>query len=404
MGRRRIRHPLALGALTLGVLTLGVVVVGAGHTNAGPGAATVPVQAAPLAVSYVAGNFCLSRNSPEQYAAMFDAEPGGVIGADYQRATRMSNGKVLWTFQDAEIRLPTGGSTLVHNIGMIQSGTCFTVHVGGTPAAPRPWLFADQTVPFSHWYWPLDSTMGSDGRMYVYLAEMVERGERYLTRVEPMSTVVAAINVQTGSVESAGPARNSSAELYGWATETDDRWTYLYAHCHRQFGYDFGMHDFSCSARITVARVPKGNLFATPQYWVGNGWSTRPELASPILETAGRHVNALDVMRVNNRWMAVIKLDDWFGDTVLVESAIRPMGPFDTIMSIPAVPKCDPAVCNTYHASWIPDGPAGRMTIGLSNNRWDGILTGVYRPSYFTIPAPAYLVSPADRCSLGHCG
>jgi hypothetical protein len=44
------------------------------------------------------------------------------------------------------------------------------------------------------------------------------------------------------------------------------------------------------------------------------------------------------------------------------------------------------------------------MTIGLSNNRWDGVLSEVYRPSFLTIPTPPYQVSPADRCSLGHCG
>jgi hypothetical protein len=44
------------------------------------------------------------------------------------------------------------------------------------------------------------------------------------------------------------------------------------------------------------------------------------------------------------------------------------------------------------------------MTIGLSNNRWDGVLSEVYRPSFLTIPTPPYQVSPAVRCSLGHCG
>ena len=46
------------------------------------------------------------------------------------------------------------------------------------------------------------------------------------------------------------------------------------------------------------------------------------------------------------------------GDTILVESAPRPIGPFETIATLHAVPKCA-AVCNTYYASWTAgdDGP-----------------------------------------------
>ena len=392
------------------LLALGMAAVTFGHTRAAAGPELLAPTASPLSGSYLAGNFCLVRNTPEQYATMFDSEPGGVIGADYQRATPMPNGDVLWTFQDAEIRLPNGHSTLVHNIGLIQSGTCFAILIGGTREAPQPWLFASDTVPFAHWYWPMDATMGADGRMYVYLAEMFERGSYYLDRVEPTSTAVAAIDIDNWDVEHQGPARDSSPSLYGWTSATDDRWTYLYAHCYRQFGYDlhrdgwFRVHDSSCTAKVTLSRVPRGELFAAPQYWTGNGWSSIPERASPILQTAGRVVNAADITHVNNRWLVVVKVDDWFGNTILVESSPRPTGPFDTIMTLPATPKCDAAVCNTYFASWIPKGPDGTMTIGLSNNRWDGVFSDVYRPTYRTIPTPAFTMSPADRCQLGHCG
>mgnify|MGYP000172584794 CR=1 FL=1 len=55
-----------------------------------------------------------------------------------QFALDLANGKVLWTFQDAEVRLPGGTSTLVHNIGMIQQGNCFTVLMSGSAADPQP--------------------------------------------------------------------------------------------------------------------------------------------------------------------------------------------------------------------------------------------------------------------------
>lgn len=360
------------------------------------------------ASSFVAGNFCLTRNTTEQYEAMFDSEPAGVIGADYQRATQLPNDKVLWTFQDAEVRLANGTSTLVHNIGMIQSGSCFAVFFGGTSTNPEPWLFSSETTPFFHWYWPLDATMGNDGRVYVYLAEMFERGASYLEHVEPTSTAIAAINIDNGNIEAQGPAHNDSAALYGWTSETDDDWTYLYAHCYRQFGYDpffngVRIHDSDCTAEVHVARVPNGAHFAQHEYWTGNGWSTRPDRAEPILETGGRLVNPADITHVDNQWLAVIKVDDWFGDKILIEASSRPTGPFETIETIYATPKCDPSVCNTYFASWIPNTTDDELTIGLSNNRWDGILSDVYRPTYQTVARPGRQHSPANRCSIGHC-
>ena len=367
----------------------------------------VPSQGAPGRAPFVAGTVCLAHTGTDQLDAMFAAEPGGVIGADYQRATTLPNGNVLWTFQDAEVRLPDGRRTLVHNIGMMQVGACFSVLMSGTMSDPQPWLFPQETTPFSHWYWPLDAAVGSDGRVHVFAAEMYERGPGYLTRVEPTTTAVASIDISSWNVVAERPATNSGNSLYGWSVAHDDRWTYLYAQCHRQFGFDpfftVFAHDQSCSNIVTVGRVPVGQIFAQPTYWTGSGWSTNPQLAVPVIDPTGRFASATDVVRHNNRWVAVTKVDDWFGDQIFIEEASRAVGPFHRIATLTAVPKC-PVDCNTYYASWIPTANANVMMFGLSNNRWDGIATEVYRPRYVTVAAPAYQMSPADRCALGYCG
>jgi hypothetical protein len=241
----------------------------------------------------------------------------------------------------------------------------------------------------------------------VFLAEMFERGRTYLSHVEPTSTVVAILDARTLEVVSLASATNGSADLYGWSIASDDDWTYLYAQCHRQFGYDpfFGGaigHDRDCVAKVTVARIPVAQPFAAPTYWTGAGWSARSALSTPVFETVGRIANPTDVVHRSNRWLAVTKVADWWGDTILVESAPRPVGPWETIATIPASSKCA-GECNTYYASWIAGADGPTMTIGLSNNRWDGLLSWVYRPSFFTIPTPPYRISPADRCSLGYC-
>lgn len=390
-----------------------VVVVLAGMTTAGQAeSAPLPIvehSPAEASVSYLAGDFCLPGNTADDLDSMFDSEPGGVIGADYQRATRLPNGNVLWTFQDAEIRLPTGRSTIVHNIGMMQIATCFSVLMSGTRAKPEPWLFASETTPFQHWYWPMDAAMGSDGGVYVYLVEMFERGTRYLDHVVPTSTAVAAIDIETWNVEFLGSAGDDSSDLYGWSSESDEEWTYLYAHCYRQFGYDLGpngffrIHDLDCADELRVARVPRGELFAPYEYWTGGGWSRHRWQARPILETEGRLVNAADISYIEGQWLAIVKIDDWFGSEILVESSSRPTGPFQTVAVIGATPQCDPGICNTYFASVIPGGDDGEIIIGLSNNRWDGVLSPVYRPTFRTIVAPTHRIARPNRCAIGQC-
>ena len=357
--------------------------------------------------TYAAGSVCLARITPDQLDQLFVAEPGGVVGADYQRATPLSNGTVLWTFQDAEVRLPNGSTTLVHNIGMIQRGTCFTVLMSGTAADPQPWLYASSTAKFAHWYWPLGAEMGADGRVYVFMAEMVERGPGYLSRVEPISTVVAGVNIDSLDIEVYSAPANASPALYGWSIESDNTWTYLYAQCHRQFGFDpyiyVYAHDGQCAPIVTVARVPRGQLLAAPRYWSGERWVSDPAAAVPVIDVAGRMVNATQIVRSNGSWMAITKVGDWWGDRIVVERAARAVGPFSIVADIAAVPKC--AVdCNTYFASWIPSSDPMRLVFGLSHNRWDGIATDVYRPTFGSVPAPAPTMSTADRCSLGYCG
>ena len=357
--------------------------------------------------TYEAGTVCLAGVTPDQLDQLFVTEPGGIVGADYQRATPLSNGSVLWTFQDAEVRLPNGSTTLVHNIGMVQRDHCFTALMSGTAADPQPWLYASETTKFAHWYWPLGAEMGADGRVYVFMAEMVELGPGYLTLVEPIATVVAGVDIDDLDVEFYGAPANAGPSLYGWSIESDGTWTYLYAQCHRQFGFDsfidvYG-HDTQCSSIVTVARVPRGQLLAAPSYWTGSGWSSDDAAAVAVIDTAGRTVNPSQFVRANNNWMAITKVGDWWGDRVLVERAIRPTGPFSIVADIAAVPKC--AVdCNTYFASWIPSADPTQLVYGLSHNRWDGIATEVYRPTFASVPAPKYRMSTADRCSLGYCG
>lgn len=387
----------------------------------------------------LAPDVCLPDLSPASLDTLFYSYPAGIVGADYARTLRVPSGDVLWTFQDAKVLLPGDEVAVLHNIGMVQRGNCFTVLRSGTDGAPRPWLFAEDTIDRQRWFWPLDAELGSDGKVYVYLADTRELPpppppdpeadgpdpdapepdppRDYLFHTVPHGTFVAQIDPDTWTVEFYGVPTDASADLYGFSIESDSRWTYFFAQCHRQFGFDpyvFGVlaHDRSCSDRVTVARVPRGQLFDPPSYWDGHGWTSDSSRAAPIIEQTGRFANPTQFLFSNNHWVAVTKIDDWWGDTVVVERARRPTGPFDHVAAFRPQAVC--GECNTYFASWViapsqPEqeskrvDPTTPLTISLSNNRWDGQASAFYRPTFFTVPAPPDLPASADRCALGHC-
>lgn len=372
-------------------------------------------------------DICLPDTTPASLDTLFFSEPARIIGADYPRTLTLPNGHVLWTFQDAKMRLPNGSIRVLHNLGMVQNANCFTMLRSGTASNPRSWLFADQTTPLVKWHWPLDSVMGTDGNVYVYVAEMREipvpppddpddpdappPGDGYLDHTVPVATRVARVNPENWNVEWYGTAFNDSPDLYGFSIESDAEWTYFFAQCHRQFGFDpyvFGIlaHDRSCSDRVTVARVPRGQLFETYRYWNGLDWVTDKSQAVPIIDQSGRFASPTQFLFRNNHWTAVTKLDDWWGKDIVVEQSRRPTGPFDEVARFTAQPKCVDD-CNTYFASFATgqNDEAGStpLVVSLSHNRWDGTATSLYRPSFFTIDAPPDIAASADRCTLGHC-
>lgn len=364
---------------------------------------------------------CLGSTGPDALSTLFDTEPGGLIAADYQRAIALPDGRTLWLFQDATIRLPPPNAPtttvpdepeppterLLHNIGMIQTGTCFEVLRSGTTEDPGPWLFPGETFPFGHWFWPLDATMGTDGRLYVYVAEMIERGALYLSATEPLSTRIVAVDLGSMTVTFAGYPPNGSTSLYGFSITTDDTWTYLYAHCHRQFGFDpgpylVGAHDKSCSANVPVSRVPRGRLFDAPTYWDGAAWQADSLRAVPVIPIAGRSINPSQVRWTGTEFVAVTKVGDWFGSTIYLDRAPRAEGPWTNYARLAATPKCAMLVCNTYFASWVPWDDQGDYVIGLSHNRWDGRVSVVNRPTFMTAPPPGDF-GFALRCEFVDC-
>jgi hypothetical protein len=378
---------------------------------------TPPVRAAPT---------CIGGTDVGSLDRLFDAEPGGMVAADYQRAIELPDGRTLWLFQDATVELPPPPPPgpndpppppgtpppethrLLHNVGLLQTGTCFDLLRSGTAADPASWLFAGQTTQFGRWFWPLDAEMGSDGRLYVFMAEMLEQGPLYLSYTTPISTRAVAIDVGRMRPVWYGTPGDSTGALYGFSIASDQRWTYLYAHCHRQFGHSTvglfpGAHDFDCADDVFVGRVRKGQVLDQPAYWDGSTWQNDRNRAVPVMPREGRAINPSQIRWTGTEFVAVTKVGDWFGDTIVFDRAPAAQGPWTTYTRMPATPKCSPNACNTYFASWIPGGgDKGYDMIGLSHNVWSGELSVVNRPTFHQL-APPGSHSRATRCALVDC-
>jgi len=323
----------------------------------------------------------------------FDGGVDGLVGADYQRTVRLPDGRVLWFVQDAVVTGTGGRTHLVHNAGILQRGPCFTLLRGGPPDRPAAWLAPELTTPYERWFWPLGSALATDGTLRVLLAEMHERGDHYLARSEPVATWMVTLDSVTLAVLALGPAPDASAALYGWSVASDRRFTFLFSHCHRQFGFGLLGHD-PCTAEVRVARLPRGELDGTPQYWDGHDWVDDPVRAVNVAPTSGpdgerRVVNPMQFAYANGRWLAVTKEGDWWGTTVYLDRAARPTGPWTTASRLRPRALGDPSEHNTYFASVVAVH-WWTAVVGLSNNRWDGRPSADYRPTFVTVPLAAW--------------
>lgn len=326
----------------------------------------------------------------------FFASDQAPLRADYQRTLALPDGRVLWTFQDAFLPTSNGGVTMVHSAGLVQNGNCFSQLRGGSSSSPSAWLLPERTTPYRHWFWPLGATIGSDGDVRVFVAEMRERGSHYLDKVEPVGTWVVRLRFNDLQVVGARPAADAGPSLYGWSVTSDANWTYLYGYCYRQFGWDrlpFGdptrrAHDFDCSADVRVARVPLGHLDDPLRYWDGRTWGTDPSAAVAVMPTGGRPINPAQIRRIDGVFLAVTKQGDWFGDTITVDASPSAHGPWTPVTTVRAVPLC--ADCNTYFASFIAaPSRSGQIVVGLSNNTWSGELSTWYRPTILSVGLPS---------------
>lgn len=108
----------------------------------------------------------------------------------------------------------------------------------------------------------------------------------------------------------------------------------------------------------------------------------------PVIPRQDRAINPTQVALLDGRLVAATKLGDWWGDTIVLDVAASPEGPWRTYATITVEPEC--AGCNTYFAAVVPYGAdETSFMLGLSGNVWTGDDLDHYAPTFLRVPAPA---------------
>ena len=393
--------------LTVRAVALGAVLVG--HL----------VLASPRAEADVSGGTAKCVNpgvglptSSGVLSAAFSGTIGSWQAGDIAQPYPLPDSRVLWVLNDSYVR-PGGvgpidkSSRFLHNAAIMQTGNCFETitdrHPGSTlappldPPAPESLISAFE-VSDQHWWWFHGGEVNGDTlQIVVTWMSQVRAQSAGGIGFEPSDTYLATYDWHTLTLLRMQPAPDRGVvPVYGFSVTHDDAWTYLYGHADNLV-FDRASKD------MYLARVPRGHLELAPTYWTAHGWSTVASAAVPV-SSAGTWDHRMRVVHLDDRWIAVEKEDDFFGDEILVSEAPVPQGPWVVTQRFPVANKTSDGSTNTYDAMPMPWLQDGRLVISWSNNAWDYAQIApnpsLYRPSFATLdlgpPTQSNAVCHAD--------
>jgi hypothetical protein len=336
-----------------------------------------------------------------------------LAGFDTTRVIALPDGRYVWTVQDAfiarpgthaaSLRVPTG---FAHNALIVQEGTCFTtLHGSITPGDPcsvadASYVGADLTATCSSWFWAMSGGLDQLGRLAVFYVQMVnEFGSGAAPSAHPVSVWVARFDAATLDLLSFAPAPASSANVvYGAAVESDDSFSYLFG-----WSYDqFNLPDPTSPppSAMFVGRVPLGRFDMQPQYWDGGDWVAGRTAAAPIQVTADGAANPMQPRLIDGMWVSVVKVGDWNGSAVRVDTAPAPQGPWTTVQIVTVPSRTVDGRTNTYAAHLMPwRSSTGNLVVSVSNNAWQMNPLALdnptlYQPRLFELAPPPGMSVP----------
>ena len=349
-----------------------------------PPAASLPPWAdttTTTAAGYTATDVgCADSTSAADLDEFFAERMGPVLGHDYQHVYPLGGDRYLWLFQDTFVDQSgtadeLGEADFTHNSAFVQTGNCFTLYQRGSVASPASFEPGTGEVLVSKWFWPLGGELVGD-RLYVFWAEMSKDPDPSPGNGlgwHPRSAWLATYDAETLQRLDFAPAPNPDATpLFGYAVASAGDYTYLFGNSYdqnlgRQGGWANGPHS---ATRMWLARVPRGQLGAVPEYRTATGWSPNESDARPIMSRFWAE-NPMQPRFLNGQWVAATKRDGYWGSELFIDVARDPWGPWTTVSEQTIQPRGGDPLMNTYHAHLLPWLDDGAIIVSLSQNARD---------------------------------
>jgi hypothetical protein len=346
---------------------------------------------------------CADGTDAASLDRFFAERRGAAVGWDYPHVQALGDGRAVWLFQDAFLD-PGGTATgladshLVRNVAVLQDGLCFTLVQGGSAGQPEAFESGVGEIFGVRWWWPVGTQTRGD-ELDVVWVEMV--GDAVFPRDGiglpwfPAATWIGTYRTSDLTRLSFVHAPDPRVDpIYGYAVAAEGKYTYLFGNTYQQdLLREGGLFVEHTAISMYVARVPKGRLDAKPTYWDGARWTADRSKAVPISKRFGFE-NPMQPRFIDGRWIAVTKVDGFLGDSLVVDVAPAPQGPWVEVSRVAAPARRDDPALATYHAYLMPwRSPSGGLVVSLSQNAGDAQWAPapeawMYRPAFFELPWP----------------
>jgi hypothetical protein len=360
-----------------------------------------PSEAA--AAGYVVTDLrCATPTSARSLNDLFVGGIRPVLGLDNPHVIDLGGDRYLWLFNDTFVDYTNRARSLIDarfllNSAILQERDCFRLVLGGTRTEPAGFEQGlGQELPY--YFWPLGGqTVG--GRVQVFWAEMLRTRDQPApgngVNRRPVRTWLATYDVDTLERLDFRPALNDGVfPQYGYAVASDDTHTYLFGNSNLldltfEGGFYAGPHS---ATKMYLARVPRGDLAAPPEYRTADGWSDDPADARPFSERFWTD-NGMQPVYLDGRWVAVTKVDGFWGTQTIVETADDPWGPWTIVSQREVEPVRGFDEMTNYQPIILPyRDSSGDLIVVMSENArvWKGAVDdmSMYRPQVYTEPWP----------------
>jgi len=345
---------------------------------------------------------CVKTDSARSLNKMIAGHMRPVLGLDNPHVIDLGGRRYLWLFNDAFVDYTNRATSLVDarflfNVAVLQEHDCFRLVLGGSKAEPKEFeRGTGQKLP--HFFWPLGGQVVG-GRVQVIWAEMLRTGDEPASgdgvNRRPLRTWLATYDATTLRRLDMRPAPNDGVHpQYGYAVAADETHTYLFGNSNlldlsSEGGFYAGPHS---ATKMYLARVPRGELAAAPEYRTADGWSDDPADARPFSERFWTD-NGMQPVYLDGHWLAVTKVDGFWGTDTIVEAADEPWGPWKLVSRRRVEPARGFDEMTNYQPIILPyRDTSGDLIIVMSENarRWRGAVDdmSMYRPRVYTEPWP----------------